>query len=185
MLKKPACYAIVFPLVVMISGCLVESTLDAKGGGVMTLTYPVAKQEDFAGLQKQLQSAAVKLTSSQFIDQGEKSQGVFKLQFDDVTKLSTTQFFSDLTVTRADGEKKGTKVVTGKVKHTNPNKLPDKVVEVFGKETKIVVTLPGTVVDSNGKASGGNTVTWTWGVREFYEMPEVVMTVTYQEAAAH
>lgn len=178
MLKKSVWYTVVVPLVVAISGCLVESALDAKGGGVLTLTHPVGKKEDMAPFQKRLESPAVKVTSAEFVDQGEKSQGVFKLQFDDVTKLSTAQFFSDLTVTRADGAKKGTTLLTAKIVHKVPQKMPDKAAEFFGKQVKIAVTLPGAVVESNGKVSG-NTVTWTWGVSEFNDMPEVVMTATY------
>ncbi len=184
MLKKPACYAVLVPLVVAVSGCLIESTLDAKGGGVMTVTYPVAKKEDLPGLQKQMQSPAVKVTGAEVVETGDKKNAVIKLQFDDVTKLSTAQFFANVTVTRADGTKKGTKALAAKVKHKNPAKLPDKAVELFGREVRVVVTLPGAVVESNGKISG-NTVTWIWGISEFNEMPEVVMTATYQEAAAH
>jgi hypothetical protein len=183
MVKKFAGYGLLVCVLMATGGCLLESTLDAKGGGVMTFSYPLPKKEDFVSFQKQLQSPAVKLTSAEFVE-GEKSHGNFKIQFDDVTQISTAQFFSDVTVTRADGPKKGTKSLTAKIKHKNPAKMPEKVLEPYGKEVKVVVTLPGTVVDSNGKVSGGNTITWTWDTGEFNATPEVVMTATYQAAAA-
>jgi hypothetical protein len=184
MLKKALEYAVIVPLLVAISGCLIESTLDAKGGGVMTLTYGVVKPEELPSVKKKMESSAVKVLSAELEGSGDKRQAVFKLQFDDVTKLPTTQFFNNVRITRADGSKPNTKVLTAKVKHDKPVKMPDGAADVFGKEVKVQVTLPGEVVESNATSSSGSTVTWTWGLSQFFEQTDLTLTATYKEPGA-
>jgi len=170
------------PLIATISGCLYEMTLDDKGGGVITARYRIAKR-DFSEARSKMQSASVKLVSSEIVGQGDTSEGVFKMSFDDVTKLSTAPHFNTVSVTRADG-KEGTKVLTAKVRHDRPITIPENMLDRFGREVKVVVTFPGEVSESNGTISDGKTVTWTWGLNQFYEAKELLLTATYQSAAA-
>jgi len=184
MQKTLAARAVVLSLLVATSGCLHEVTLNAKGGGTMTVTYHVDNKAELQAAKRNLESSWVKVTSAELVGAGADSRGVFKLEFQDIARLYSAPYFKDLTVTRADGSKPGTKVLTGKIKHSQPSKLPDNVAERYGKEVKIAVTFPGEVVESNGKVSGGNTVTWTWGLQEFFDTPELTMTATYGEAGA-
>jgi len=184
MQKTVAARVLALSLLVATSGCLHEVTLNAKGGGTVTVTYHVNDKADLDKAKTQMQSSSVKVTSAELVGTGAESHGVFKLEFEDITKLSSAPYFKDLTVTRADGSTPGTKLLTGKIKHPKPSKLPDKIVDIYGKEMKIAVTFPGEVVASNGKVSGGNTVTWTWALQEFYNTAELTMTATYKEGGA-
>ena len=175
--------ALLVLLLAALPGCLFESVLDANGGGVMTVTIRLGKSEDLAGVKAQMQSRAVKVTSAEFVSDGEASRGIYKLQFDDVTKLTTSQFFHSLTITRSEGAD-GAQVLTAVARNPHPTEVPDTVVQRLGKDVKVVVTFPGDVIESNGTVSGGNTVTWTWGMKEFYRQAEVMMTTAYRRPAA-
>jgi len=183
MLQRPVLYALLPALTLALGGCLFETSLDAKGGGTMTATTAVEKDE-FPRTKKTMESSVVKLKSAELVGTGARTDGVFKLEFSDASKLQTTQYFRNLRVTRAEGAKKGTMLITATMKNGNPLHLPDAMVERFGREVKVVVAFPGPVVESNGTISGGNTVTWQWGVKEFFNMPEVTMTATYGDAGA-
>jgi hypothetical protein len=174
--------ALLLPLVATISGCLYEATLDDKGGGTMTVRYAIAKR-DFSEAKAKMLSPAVKLVSAELVGEGEHTEGVFKLRFDDVTKLSTARHFGGVTVTRADG-KDGTKVLTAKVKNDRSLNLPETLLERFGRDLKVVITFPGEVVESNGKIGAGNSVTWSWGLNQFFDSREVVLTAIYKTTGA-
>jgi hypothetical protein len=180
-LKKHATYLVLLPLVATISGCLYELTLDDKGGGTMTAQFQVSKP-DLQTIKGRMGSSAVKVTSAELVTKEGRSEGVFKLQFSDVTKLSTVEQFRGIQITRVEGPKG--MVLSAKIRHDKPLNLPDAVVDRFGKEVRVIVNLPGDVVESNGKVSGGKTVTWSWGIREFFDAPEVVMTATYKQPGA-
>src|SRR5215472_1831479 len=160
-------------------GCLYETVIDATGGGTMTVTIRLDKREDLLNVKSQMENRMVKVTSAEFVSDGEPSRGVFKLQFADVTKLSTTSFFKSVSISRSEGVN-GAKVLTAVVKNEKATEVPDSVVQRLGKEVKVVVTFPGDVIESNGTVSGGNTVTWTWGMKDFYKLPEVMMTAAYR-----
>ncbi len=180
-MKKMLAVALgMFALSIVSSGCLLETTLDAKGGGVMTVTYRAKKDVKLEQEKKRMESAAVKVTSAETV--GDSGQVRFKLAFADVTKLPTAPFFQGATVTRSDGSKKGTKVVTAKIVHPKPTKIGEAGVQYFGNEVKFVVTFPGEIVESNAKTKEGKTATWVYGMSEFHEMPEVLLTATYKEA---
>src|SRR5215475_6926262 len=175
-------YVLLLPLAAMVSGCLYELTLDDKGGGTMTATFAVPKR-DFPEAKRKMQSPSVKLVNAELTGAGENTQGVFKLSFADVTKLSTVPSISNVKVTRLDGEKKGTKKVTASIGNARSLNIPDNMLDRFGREVKIVVTFPGEVLESNGKSSG-NTVTWSWGLNQFFDTRNVELTATYKEAGA-
>jgi hypothetical protein len=175
------CAAVVL-LVATLSGCLFESSLDANGGGSMTITIQLGKSADFPVVKKKLESSAVTVTSAEESPLADGVRAVYKIQFDDVTKLASTEFFKNVVVTRADGVE-GNKIVTATVKRERAAQLSDAVLEKLGKEIKVVLTLPGPVIESNGKVSDGTTVTWTWGMREFHAEREVMLTVAYKPAA--
>jgi hypothetical protein len=181
-LQEAARYALLGLLIAAMQGCLYEAVLDANGGGVMTVTLRFAKREELPSVKAQLESRAVMVTNAEFVSNGDAGQGVFKLKFDDVTKLSTSSFFKAVSITRSEGQD-GTKVLTAVAKNENPTEVPDSVVQRLGPEVKVVVTFPGAIVESNGTVSGGNTVTWTWSTKEYFKLAEVMMTAAYRPAA--
>lgn len=181
MMRRVLIAAIVLPLTLSLGGCLYETNLNAKGGGTITVTQPLNGKNDLVKLENQMKSSSVKLESSKVSEDGKS--GTYNLAFDDITKLPTAPYFKLVTITRTDGKEKGTKTVTAKYKNPKPGPLPDKIVEFYHNEIKVVTTFPGPVTESNGKVSG-NTVTWSWGMNEFYKQAETVMTATYKEEAA-
>ena len=183
MVNRTARSVLVMLLMAALQGCLYESVLDANGGGVMTVTLRLDKREDLLNVKSQLESRAVKVPSAEFVSDGESSRGIFKLEFADVTKLSTSSFFKSVKITRSDGSN-GEKVLTAVVKNEKTSEVPDSVVQRLGKEVKVVTTFPGDIIESIGTISGGNTVTWTWGMKDFYKQSEVMMTVAYRQPAA-
>lgn len=181
--KRLARYAVVVALGALVSGCLYETTLDANGGGKMSVTLRGVHQKDLEGLRNKMQNAAVRVLSAEFSGASDNGQGLLKLQFDDVTKLSTTEFFRNVSIKRSDGVE-GSQVLTAIVRNAKPSDLSDAQVERLGKEVKVVVTFPGDVIESNGTASAPNAVTWTWGMKEFFKASEVMMTAAYKPGAA-
>jgi hypothetical protein len=111
--------------------------------------------------------------------EGPTSQVAFKIQFDDITKLSTAAFFRNVSIKRTAGVN-GSQVLTGIVRNVKPADVSDAEAERLGKHVQVVVTFPGAVIESNGTTSAPNTVTWTWGIKEFFKQGEVVMTAAYK-----
>ena len=181
MRKNLAWCGLLAVLAVGLSGCLFETALDANGGGTMTITTAIGKPADLDVIAKKLASPNVKVISAELL-KGDATRGVYKIQFDDFTKLSSSDFFKQATFTRTDGAD-GTKVLTTTIKHDRSTDVSDSVIEKLGKEVKVVTTFPGPVVESNGTVSNGNIVTWTWPMKEFHAAREVMMTAAYKPAA--
>jgi hypothetical protein len=179
MSKRLVFCALVLPMAATVGGCLFEAKLDATGGGTMTVTMLI-DQTEFPRTQKKMESSAVKLTSSEHKTIAGQQTGIYKLAFTDVTKLPTTQFFRQVRVTRGPGSKAGTTTVSAKFTQPNALNMPESIAGRFGKEVKVVVTFPGSVVESNGKIAG-ETVTWSWPLTDFFNLTEVVMSATYGE----
>lgn len=175
-------YAVVVAMGVLVSGCLYETTLDPSGGGTMSILLRGINRNNLEGLRNKMQSDAVKVLSADFSGESDNGQALFKLQFDDVTKLPTADFFRNVSIKRSDGVE-GSQVLTAIVRNAKPGDLSDAQVERLGKEVKVVVTFAGDVIESNGTTSAPNTVTWTWGMKEFFRASEVMMTAAYKPSA--
>src|SRR4051794_28134569 len=141
-----------FALLVLLSlsGCLYETTLNATGGGEMRVLYPVNGEQELPKTRATFSSSAVKVTKAQM--KGPK-EAELQLSFDDVTKLSTTEAFRSVKIPRTAGKAKGTMVVTATFSQDKPFTLPDNVIEKVGKEMKLTTKFPGKVLESNGKIS--------------------------------
>jgi Tfp pilus assembly major pilin PilA len=162
--KKLAWFAVVVPMIAALGGCIYETTIDDKGAGQMMATFSGIKRETLDILKSKMESSSVKVLSADFTGSPESGSAVIKLRFDDVIKLSTTEFFRNATFTRSDGVG-GTTILTAVVRNnTKAPELSDTVLAKLGKELKSVVTFPGDVVESNGTVSGGRTVSWTWNL---------------------
>ena len=183
MLTTVARSVLVMLLGLALQGCLYEANLDSAGKGTMTVTIALPTRQDLDNVKGDMQSSAVRVTSADFVEDAERNRGIIKLAFDDVTQLSTTRFFHDVAVTRSEGIN-GTKVLTAVAKHNPVSELPEAVLKRFGPEIKVVVTFAAQVVEANGTVSGGNTVTWTWGVKDYFKQPEIIMTVAYKATPA-
>jgi hypothetical protein len=159
-----------------LAGCLTKGTLDAKGGGTLTLRLRLSSDAQLESRKIRLQSSTVKVTNAT-IDTD--NWATFDLAFDDVTKLSTTEHFQNTTITLTDGPD-GTKVLTVKSANSNPHPLSDEVLNYFGKDMTIALTLPGPIVKSNATTTKDQTATWNYQLRDFVAAKEEVLEVAFK-----
>lgn len=180
MLKRLIPVASVLSLMILTSGCLVESKIDAKGGGTMHLKYRIAKNAKLDPIKAQMTSPDVTVEKSDIDDQGYVT---FDLKFADITKIGSANFFKKTAIKHVDGPDKGTKTLSATITNTNPGKIPDNLLEFYGREVKVEVTLPGEVVKTNATTHKGATATWTIPMNDFLSAKEVPLTATYKVAA--
>lgn len=179
--KRLAPAAPLLAALLLLSGCLFNTTVDAKGGGTMHLRYRVGPDTKLETLKAQMQSADVQIEK---LDLDKQNWVTADLKFADITKLSTTSFFKQTAITLADGPEKGTKTLSAVWKNAKPGKLADSLVEYYGREVTIEVTLPGEVVKTNAASHKGATAKWTIPMNDFMSAKEVPLSATYKVAAA-
>jgi len=163
----------------LLSGCLFETTVDAKGGGTTHIRYRVQPNAKLEALKVQMQSPDVTIEKADLDQQG---WATFDLKFADVTKLSTIGFFKQTTFKHEDGPDKGTKTLSAVVHNVKPGKIADSLVEYYGREVTIEVTLPGEVVKTNATSHKGEKATWTIPLNDFLSAKEVPLSATYKVA---
>lgn len=171
--------ALLLPLAVLASGCLIETTLDAKGGGTVKAAYKMAKDQTLDQQKKQFTSSNMAVTKA---DVDKDFNVSIEATYKDITKLNTAPIFKGVVLAITSDEKAGTRTITAKQVNRNPAKLPESVIEYFGKDFTFSVTLPGEVVKTNGE-SKGNTATWNMPLAKIIGDKEIPFEVTYKAAA--
>jgi hypothetical protein len=166
-------------LMLAANGCLFDTTLNAKGGGEMTLQYRVSKDDTADKQRAALTSSNVTIVDFKFDDKTREVSA--KVKFDDITKLSTAKFFQNVGVTKSPGKDKDTETIAVKIVNKHKMALPDSAIEYFGKDVTISTTVPGAVVASNATETKDKTVTWKFLLKEFVSLTEVPLTVTYKK----
>jgi hypothetical protein len=177
-LNAPIRFALVAAVALVAGGCRIDLTIDDKGGGSGDIAYHIQKAWELDGQKKNLESANVKVTSAA-VDSDKLAS--FKIVFDDVTKLPTTQFFKSVVLTRA--VENGVVKVTAKVSPANPIKLPESGVKYFGPDVTISVSVPGTIVDSNAKSTQGKTATWVFPINDLLSAKDLPLTLSYKQGS--
>lgn len=198
MSKFPARFLVATVALLGLSGCLeINAKVNENGTGTATVILaapsgrsPADKRSAFAGPHVTVED--VKL---------ESTQATYKIKFDDVTKLNTSQFFRGLstTVTRKDGTttlvskvgkagKAGDAPATkskaeptgqeSKKKETGATKASKKAEEIV---FTLKLTLPGEVVDTNANEKSGNEATWKLSRAELKTLPQRSFSVTYKQ----
>ena len=171
-------------MIAALGGCLYETTLDANGGGTMMVTLHGIKRQSFDVIKGKMASNAVTVTSADFSGDDDNGTCLVKLRFDDILKLSTAEFFKNVTLTRSAGQA-GTTILSAVIRNnTKGPELSDAALAKLGNEIRIATTFPGDIVETNGTVSGGRTVNWAWNLKQFFKTPEVMMTAAYKAAAA-
>ena len=174
---RPA--AVVAGLLLAIAGCRFESTIDAKGGAELTVRMHLLATQNLDRVAKDMSSADVEVVSKA---KDKDNWATIQLKMKDVTKISTTEFFKTTAMTLTDN-KDGTRTLKAVVTNKNPSeKLPDNVVEYYGKEVSISAKLPGEIVKSNATSTSGQTATWTTDLRKFFAARQNAMEATYKLA---
>jgi len=174
-LAHPVRCAVLVAALCTLAGCLMDGTLDAHGGGTMTIKYRLTTAAQLDSAKRRLKSPAVELVSAQ-VDADKWA--TFQIKFDDVTKLTTTDFFSHVTF-RLSAEND---VHTLSAQYLNPSAtgLPDEMVAYLGPEASIAIHFPGPVVDSNATTVDGNTATWKYKMKAFTSMQQIDVHASYK-----
>jgi hypothetical protein len=172
--------ALLMPLAVLASGCLIETTVDANGGGTIKATYKIAKDQTLDQQKRSFTSETMSVTKA---DLAKDNTVTIEAKYSDIAKLSSAPMFKNVVLAVTSDDKAGTKTITAKQVNRAPAKLPPSVLDYFGNEFTFTATLPGEVVKSNGTAKG-NTVTWALTLTKILGDKEVPFEVTYKVAAA-
>lgn len=163
-------------LAVLISGCFMDTVIDAKGAGTMVVKFRLTTEAQLEPNRKRFESAHVKVANAT-VDKDKWA--TYELKFEDITKLNSVAHFQNTTVTLTDGEG-GTKALAIKNVNKNPNKMPEEMVAYFGKDVRLTITVPGEIVTSNATSTAGKTATWAYALNDFTNAPEISLTVTFK-----
>jgi hypothetical protein len=172
-------FAVAAGIVCTAGGCLVESTIDAKGGGTMVFTDRLGENSTVEQGKQALRSEHVEVTNA--VEKGDRWV-VYDLKFADVTKLSTSSRFKAWKFTRTEDKATGTTTLVGTMKNPKASNLPPYVVNYFNDEVKISVTAPGEIVKSNAKKKEGKIATWEYTINEFIGVKELTLDLVYKSA---
>ena len=159
----------------VLAGCFIDGTLDAKGGGTMTVKYRLTTAAQLESSKRRMQSGAVKLVSASVAPD---KWATFELKFDDVTKLNSIDFFSKAKFALT-GDK-DTKTLIVKYANADASEMPEDMITYFGREVSLTLHCPGPVVDSNGTSVAGTTVAWKYSMKDFSTIQQKEFRVTYK-----
>jgi hypothetical protein len=168
-------------MAVCLAGCFtVEGTLEADGSAKLQLTYVPPRNATLSSEPGRLGSEHVKVDSVR----AEPNKGaVAQLRVDDVTKLSTAQAFSSVTVTRTreDGEERLRAVLRNPLERKerdNLDKWAREHPEAAGP--RIALTLPGPVRDANrGATVMDRRVEWRISLVEYVKEDVIELEARY------
>lgn len=167
---------IVAALTLALAGCLVESTLDAKGGGTMKLEMRTTPNSSLEKLKANFKGPGVEIKKATLDD---KQHFAIELTYTDFRSLGALRQFDNTTFTLTDDEKAKTRTATAVTKYAKPMTLPEDQVKYFGSDVTVSVTVPGEVVKTNGKAKG-KTVKWEMPLNKLLGAAETTFSVTYK-----
>jgi hypothetical protein len=179
---RAACRAL--GLVVLLaasSGCLVDVRLAAGGGGALTLGYRLDDRGTLGAAAERLASPSVTVRSARIDDQ---RYGTFKVTFGDVQALSTTAVFKQVSITRGPGKDPGTIALVATFEQVKPLRVPPEVLQRQGNELKVILRLPGAIVDTNAPTRGEQTVTWVVPLETLLGGGKTTFSVTYRDPSA-
>lgn len=161
---------------VALSGCLFESTLDAKGGGTMKVQMRTTPNSTIENVRASFTGPGVEITKATIDD---KKNVAVELAYADFRTLGALKQFENTTFTLTEDRKAKTRTASAMTKYARPLTLPDDQLAYFGKDVTITLTVPGEIVKTNGKAKG-KTVTWGMPLNKLLGEPETTFSVTYK-----
>src|ERR1044071_3877778 len=94
-------FTLAIPLIVLLSGCFMDTVIDAKGAGTMIVKFRLTTEAQLESNRRRFESASVKVTSAT-VDKDKWA--TYQLKFDDITKLNTVPHFQSTTVKLTDAE---------------------------------------------------------------------------------
>lgn len=172
---------LLLPVLCAISGCLVDGTLSAGGGGTVKARYRIDKSQT-ADQQKSLFTGPNMSVTSATLDA--EHWVTVEAKYADITKLSTAPFFKDVTIALTSDAQAGTTTLTATRLNPNPAKLPESVLQYYGNDFAVTLTMPGGIIKSNATSTAGNTATWKMTVTRILGDKAIPFEVTYKTPAA-
>ena len=165
-------------LLAAIPGCLVDARLAAGGRGALTLAYRLDDRGTLGAAAERLSSASVTVRSAKIDAQ---RMGTFKVTFADVQALSTTAMFKQVSITRGPGTEPGTTALVAIFEQAKPLTLPTEALQRQGNELKVILRLPGAIVDTNAATHGEQIATWVVPLTTLLGGGKTTFSVTYRE----
>ena len=160
------------------SGCVVDGTLDAAGGGTLTMRYRLVSIANLDHMKGRLASPDIPLTDASMTPD---KQATFALAFRNVRALSTAPAFAGVQVALAD-DADGLRTLVVTVPK-QPGTLPAPYIEYLGGELRVTLTMPGEIVRSNATSVNGRSATWTRKIDELQSQAATTYSVTFRPAA--
>ena len=155
----------------LLAGCFtVDGVLRGDGSGTLELTYVPGKHATIDSEAARFASPHVKVLSVEPHPGGAR----IRAEFDDVTKLSSAEGFSLVTVMRRrHGRREALKVV---IRNPEPKPFQDK-----GEPwPRIALTLPGRVLAATGSAEvAGDRVVWKIPIAAYVSRPRTAVSVRW------
>ncbi|HWP66086.1 MAG TPA: hypothetical protein VNO26_09260 [Candidatus Limnocylindria bacterium] len=160
------------------SGCVVEGTLDAAGGGTLELRYRLVSIANLEQMKSRLASPDVTVTDATMTPD---KHATFRVAFRDVRTLPTAPALAATQVALTD-DAGGLRTLTVTLPGRQ-GELPAPYVAYLGGQLRVTVTLPGEIVDSNATSTSGRSATWVRAIAEVEREPSTVFRVTYRQPA--
>ena len=160
-----------------VSGCLIEGTVDAAGGGTLKVSARAGKDMSLDQQKRQFASPNVTITNATM---DAEKHFVVDLNYKDLAKLPMSNFFRNLVVTSGTDATAGTRTVLARQVNKNPSKLAPDLLQYFGEDVTVSMTLPGDVVKTNATEHKGRTVTWKTTLTKLLGEKETPFEVTYK-----
>lgn len=161
------------------SGCVVEGTLDASGGGRLHLRYRLVSVANLEQMKARLAGPQVTVTEASMTPD---KRATFGLAFRDVRALEGVPAFASTRIAVAD-EPDGLRTLAVTL-GGQPTTLPAPYVAYLGRELRVTFTVPGEVVRSNATTVAGRSATWVRPLVELQGEAARTFTVTYRPATA-
>jgi len=165
--------------ITLLPGCVVTGTLDPMGGGRLTVIMRLVSVKHFEEVKAGLQSDQVKLTKATMTP---RKWALFEIESPDVRKLSTAPVLSHVNV-RLASESNGTQNLAVTFNNPAPQRFSDATERYFGSDFRIVLDLPGDVIQSNATSVSGRKVTWIYPFRQLSVADRADMSTTFAAAA--
>ncbi|MFN8641722.1 MAG: hypothetical protein U0802_08720, partial [Candidatus Binatia bacterium] len=127
-------------LTVALAGCLVDSTLDATGGGTLKVQLRAAPTDSIEKVRARFEGPGVEVTKATMDD---KKNVAVELKYTDFRSLGALKQFANTTFTLTEDPKAKTRTATAVTKYARPITLPDDQLTYFGKDVTVAITVPG------------------------------------------
>lgn len=167
-------------LLLSLSGCLIESTIDDKGGGTLKVEVRGTPTDTLDKLKARFAAPGVEIVTATMDD---KKNAVIEIKYQDFRALGALKQFENVTFSLTEDAKAKTRTATAVAKYARPVTLPEDQLTYFGKDVKVSVTVSGEIVKTDGKGAG-KTATWTMPLNTLLGTPQSTFSVTYKHSGA-